>query len=149
MITRKLQHSYTFESRTLSDLPISVRQYEKGRRQYEAAILEISSLVEGISTFEPLSNWLKSITSTLQAVKKKIHDTIENDSLGNIDEFMKEEGQSLESVLDSTPIIKIPDTLGRVDGKIMEDIEELSDRLIERVRSHGYDLYHYLIGASF
>lgn len=143
------QDPHEFESNKLADLPISIRHYVKGLREYQAEIKLLNEMVTKISLLAPIANWLKEIDGVILQVKRIIQNELDRKNKSDIDDLLLEESQSLEVVLDQHPVVFLPDSSVDEIQRAHEDVELLIERVVELMRAIGYKLFEYLNGSRF
>lgn len=140
---------YPFESIAPEDLTIYVRGYAKGIHKFEANAVSHDELFSDISFLDSLRLKLDEIEYCLVGTKRLIQRAIDSEDYGDLAERLLEEAQGLESVLDGSPTLGVRQVVDDLYSQTYSDIDTLIDRLWDRLRTDGYDLYHYLIGAEF
>ena len=133
-------------------LAIQERSYIVAMSQFHEVLEHHRELLSDLKTFSPLLDYIKEIEAGLDEGMGWILDYLDEkieylELVENLEEYTAD---ALQDNLLELPILfrVIPqDSLEYVEN-ILDDIENLNERLCKEIQDKGFELYHVLIGAA-
>ena len=140
---------YEFKTQPESALPIAIKGYAKGLKEFSAINKRIRQNIGTEKLITPIISWLDEIESGLADAKMLIQKAIEHDSYTDIREQMAIEGESFCSSISDKP--RFPSFSGATeqDELVIEQVIDYLEDLCDRITNELMDVYYYLMSAKF